>query len=73
MNTGLTGVTGPSRGDLPCEHHGVVLVRQVVTVRHVRPDEVPESPVQDHRLPWVEKRDDVAHIRPLGIFMTLVR
>src|SRR5680860_737460 len=45
-------------GDLPAEHHGVVLVRQVVTVRHVGPGEVPESAVHDHRLTRVE-RDQV--------------
>src|SRR4051794_25066936 len=36
--------------DRPAEHHGVVLVGQVVAVRHVVAREVPELAVDDHRL-----------------------
>lgn len=42
------------RGDLPAEHHGVVLVGQVVAVRDVRPDEVPEAAIDHHRLARIE-------------------
>src|SRR3954454_16059221 len=42
-------------GDLPAEHHRVVLVRQVVAVRHVGAHEVPEAAVDDHRLTRVER------------------
>ncbi len=52
-----------SWSDLPPEHHGVVFVRKVVAVRHVRPHEGPEprkrSPTRgraQRRLPWRRRR-----------------
>src|SRR6478672_11217635 len=47
-------------GDLPAEHHRVVLVGQVVAVRDVRAGEVPEPAVQDHRLARVQRGDVLA-------------
>src|SRR6478735_11260378 len=41
-------------GDFPAEHHGVVLVGQVVAVRHVRSDEVAEPAEDDHRFTRIE-------------------
>src|SRR3954454_7871054 len=43
-----------SSGDRPAEHHGVVLVGEVVAVRDVGAGEVPEAAVDDHRLARVQ-------------------
>src|SRR6188508_876058 len=56
----IAAVPGSSRdgsGDFPAEHHGVVLVGQVVAVRHVRPDEVTEPAIDDHRFARIEPDD----------------
>ena len=53
-------------GDLPAEHHGVVLVGQVVAMGHVRPDEVAEPAVDDHRFARIE-RNDVLFALTIGV------
>src|SRR3954467_9928438 len=52
----MTGQLRRSRRscDRPAEHHGVVLVGEVVAVRDVRADEVTEPAVDDHRLGGVQ-------------------
>ena len=63
----VRGGVARSREDLPAEHHVVVLVREVVAVRHVRAGEGTERAVKRHRLARVE-RDHVhlSRCRPGG-------
>src|SRR5580765_6915558 len=59
-------------GDRPAEHHGVVLVGQVVAVSDVRTDEVAEAAVQHHVLAGVE-RGQVLAPDVLGVVRVPVR
>src|SRR4051794_39257318 len=60
VSAGWCGHLTTSGGDLPAEHHRVVLVSEVVAVGDVRPGEVPEPAVHDHRLARVERREVLA-------------